>query len=205
MTNYPALMTEKDAEHARSRLARHMGRAVLKFENAPNNTYTTEMIDDTLTKWEKKEGFIPAVLGIDYDNTMKKEQGAKDRLEAFILQWKGFRQISQKWHILVAVNAQTNAAGLDEEDQGLSNFSGSVEKYQHSNCMLMLHGLRKELRLGLCRASWAMGREEFYGADDQVVMLRHLCVARPVVDSFWKDKNYKPKKLVDDETSEKED
>ena len=197
-TNYPKLMERADADKARKSLARHMREAQLKFDNAPNNSYSVESVRDTLNKWKEREGFLPDVISIDYDNTMKKEKGARDARESFIEQWKGFRGLSQDFHALVAVNAQTDAGGLDEENVTLDNFSGSVEKYQHSNCMLMLHGMRKELRLGMCRASWAMGREEMYGIEDQVVMLRHLGIGRPLVSSFWKNSDYKPRLLVEE-------
>ena len=196
------LMTKEDAFQSRANLARHMGTSELMFENRPNNTFTVEMIDDTLKQWKEKRGFVPDVIAIDYDATMKRERGAKDMRESYIEQWKGFRKLSQEWHCLVIPASQTDADGLDVENLKLSMFSGSVEKYQHCTGMLALHGLRSELRLGLCRLSWAMGRMEELGLDDQVVLLQHLRINNPSVASFWRDKDYKPRLLLQGSTED---
>jgi hypothetical protein len=200
--DWPDLMTKEDAARSRESLARHMGTSEMIFENHPNNSFSAEMINDTLKNWKERRGFVPDVIAIDYDATMKRERGAKDMRESYIEQWKWFRKISQEWHCLVIPASQTDADGLDTENLKLSMFSGSVEKYQHSTGMIALHGLRSELRLGLCRLSWGMGRMEELGLDDQVVMLQHLRINNPSVASFWRDKDYRPRLLVKGSTEE---
>lgn len=195
-TVFPKVMQRADADRARQSLARHMGQSVLRFDVKPNNTTTAEMINDTLGRWKEKLGFVPDVIGIDYDATMAREKGVKDEREGMNEQWKWFRRISTEWHCLVLVCTQTDANGLDCENLSLDNFSGDKRKYSHCTGMLGIHGTRQEFKLGLARLGWMLGREEEYGIMDQVVMTRHLRICRPLVGSFWRDKTYKPKQLV---------
>ena len=199
---WPRQMERTDVLAARATLSRHMRTSNLRFFNAPNNTYTADMIEEDLQDCKERFDFVPDVICIDYDGTLKRETGAKDGRESYIAQWKGFRKLSQTWHALVLVATQTNADGMDREDLILDNFSGSVEKYAHATAMLAIHGTRKELNMGLCRMSWAMGRTEALSIDQQVVVLRHLSINRPMVGSFWRNSDYRPKQLAGDTPQE---
>jgi hypothetical protein len=188
-------MTETDVLKTNSKLAAHMGNSQLRFCVKPNNTFTAEMINDTLIQWKEKLGFIPDVMGIDYDATMAREKGAKDEREGMNEQWKWFRRLSQEWKTCNIVATQTDGDALDRENLSLANYSGDKRKYSHVTGMLGIHGTRQEFGMGLARLSWMLGREEEFGMDDQVVTLRHLRIARPIVGSFWRDKMYRPKML----------
>lgn len=157
-----------------------------KLSTHANGTLTTDIMNELLDKWEKEEGFIADVIGIDYgdlvdDPKVKEERARQNKV------WKDFRGMSQKRNALLITATQADAESYNQDSLTLKNFSEDKRKYAHVTAFWSLNQDAKgrEKKLGLMRLGELVVRDDEFDAGRFVTVLQSLSTGRPVLTSYW--------------------
>ena len=208
LRRHEQVMQREDVEKIRETMLRRLGNSRLMVHTAPSKTMTIADVEEQLERWKVTLGFVPDVIVGDYADIMAQEPHTSNERESQNLRWAGWRRISQIWHCLCVVATQANADARGKENLGRHSWSEDKRKDAHMTGKLAIHRTIQEEELGLSRIGWTLGREEEFGMMDQVVLVQHLRICRPMSFTFWRDAQYKPKELiyagVGDEESDEE-
>lgn len=157
-----------------------------KLSTHPNKTLSVSDIDTTLDVWERKDGFVPDIIIVDYadilapDTTMEFRHQENDK-------WMRLRALSQKKHCLVITATQADAAGYDKNRLSPKNFSEDKRKFAHVTAM---YGLNQDVKgrekeIGILRINEIMIREDAFLSSNEVSVLQNLRRGQPCLSSFW--------------------
>lgn len=196
--------TEDEVMRVQTRMFHYMGNRRFRCDVRANMTLSVGGIDNILKQWAEKKGFIPDVIVIDYADILAAEDEVKHGSERdkHNIRWMRLRRLSQEWHALVLVATQTDAGGFGKENLNFSNFSEDMRKYAHATGILAEHQTEYEKKIGVCRMSWILGREGQPDRMTQAVVLHNHYIGRFHIDSFARDKSYRPQ--YDDEGDKNE-
>lgn len=151
-------LTPHGANRALRKLTK--GKSLLQLSCHPNSSINVDGIDSLLEQWSR-EDWVPDVVVIDYADILAPPQGVRDPLEQTDTTWKQLRRLSQRWHALVVVATQANAAAY-KSDRPLSraNFSGRKTKLAHVTGMLGISRLKAKHDYDeqVSRVGWVIGR-----------------------------------------------
>jgi len=116
-------------------------------------------IESILDGWEKKRGFVPDVIVIDYADILAPEDSKKQIRDQTNETWASLRRLSQCRRCLVIAPTQADAASYDQHTQRMKNFSEDKRKLAHVTGMLGLNQTDSEKGAGLMRLNWIVLRE----------------------------------------------
>jgi len=178
-------LTAKEAMRSVQKFFVKSGRS-FKLSTHPNNTLTVQKIRSILMQWEKRDGFVPDLIVIDYADIMDHPGRLEFRHKQNEI-WKGLRSISQEWHCLVVTATQADAGSYRTEILRMSNFSEDKRKLAHVTAM---YGLNqdpsdREKKIGLMRINEIAIREGDFTSSNKITILQDLKRGRPFLGSFW--------------------
>jgi len=177
-----------DAEQAKSKHREFFGQYAnrLKVSTHPSDTLTIEDIQGLLDEWERRDGFVPDVIIVDYADLMAVDgqdefRHKQDRV------WKGLRSINQARHCLMITATQADAKSYSQGRLGMTNFSEDKRKMAHVTAMFGLNRDAKgrEKELGLMRVNEIAVREGDFAPFNEVHLLQALSIGRPFTGSYW--------------------
>ena len=151
-----------------------------------NETLTLTEIKSLLDVWERREGFVPDIIVIDYADILAPDSDYQ-RLDYRQQQnklWQRLRRLSQERHCLVLTATQAAASNYEKESLKLSDFSEDKRKYAHVTAMYGLNQRPEEKKIGLMRINSMIVREDDFIISDQVKVLQRLQIGRPFLGSF---------------------
>jgi len=125
----------------------------------PTSTLSVRDIESILDGWEKKRGFVPDVIVIDYADILAPEDSKKQIRDQTNETWASLRRLSQCRRCLVIAPTQADAASYDQHTQRMKNFSEDKRKLAHVTGMLGLNQTDSEKGAGLMRLNWIVLRE----------------------------------------------
>lgn len=161
--------------------------ASFRMSTHANETLSVSDIKSYLSAWEKREGFIPDIIIIDYVDILAPDSDIS-RLEFRHQQnrtWQRLRNLSQERNCLVLTVTQIKAAGYKKELLTLEDFSEDKRKYSHVTACYGLNQTPEEKRIGLMRINELVVREADFDTFRPVTILQRLQMGRPVLGSFW--------------------
>ena len=162
------------------------GKRSFKLSSHINGSLTVKQIRAELDIWEKREGFVPDVVVIDYADLLVSEVRMDFRQQQNEI-WKTLRGLSQERHCLLLTATQADAKSYDKDRLTMSNFSEDKRKYAHVTAMYGLnqdkHGREKEL--GVMRINEIVVREGVFISSRDVTILQNLNKGRPFLGSYW--------------------
>ena len=141
-------------------------------------------IKSRLNDWEKRDGFVPDIVIVDYaDLLYSKEKEKRQRVDEI---WMGLRSISQEKHCLMITATQADASSYDRSTIGLKNFSESKRIFSHVTMMCGLNQDPKsrEKRIGVMRINQIVVREGEFFSDQSVTVLYDFRIGRAYLESF---------------------
>ncbi|MDD5511469.1 MAG: hypothetical protein PHI12_11775 [Dehalococcoidales bacterium] len=150
-------------------------------------TLTVTEIKRVLDEWERKDGFVPDVILIDYADLLSADDGGvKEFRHRQDHVWRALRGLSQSRHVLVLSATQADAASYERDRLSLSNFSEDKRKLAHVTAQYGLNQDPKgrEKRLGLLRVNEIVVREGDFSSDNQVCIIQDLSIGRPYLESY---------------------
>jgi len=161
------------------------GRNTFKLTCFPNSTLTVRKINSMLLEWERKEGFIPDIIFVDYADIMAPEDNKKDFRNQVNDTWKALRRLSQEHHVLLVTATQADAGAYTASVQGMGNFSEDKRKLSHVTGLLGLNQKEDEKQAGVVRLNWIVLREHEFSTIKCCYVSQCLRIGRPVVQSTW--------------------
>ena len=159
-----------------------------KLITFPAGTLTVTEIRKTLDIWERKDGFVPDLIVIDYADLLSADDG---KISEFRHKqdhvWKALRALSQERHILLITATQADAESYKKGRLSLSNFSEDKRKLAHVTAQ---YGLNqdpqgREKKLGMIRINEIVVREGEFSPDREICVLQDLAAGRPYLESFY--------------------
>lgn len=162
------------------------GKRRFRLSTHPNRTLSVSDIDNTLDLWERKDGFVPDLIIVDYADILAPEIRADFRHQEND-KWMKLRGLSQKRHALVVTATQTDASSYDRNTLSLKNFSEDKRKFGHVTAM---YGLNqdtqgREKKIGIMRLNKILVREDDFLHTHQVHVLQNLRRGLPCMSSYW--------------------
>jgi hypothetical protein len=158
----------------------------LRLQTYPNGTLSIKEIKAMLGIWEKKDGFVPDVIVIDYADLLVSDKGGMDFRHQQIEIWKGLRSLSQSQHCLLLTATQADADSYDRDRLKMKNFSEDKRKYAHVTAMYGLNQDKdgREKKIGLMRINEIVIREGDFSNNNEITILQNLRRGRPFLGSF---------------------
>lgn len=156
-----------------------------RIKTYPNNTLYVRTIKAKLQQWEQTDGFIPAVIVIDYADLMVAEK-TKEFRHAQNEIWKDLRALSQELDCLVLTATQADAKAYEKKTLTMSNYSEDKRKYAHVTAMFGLNQDKygREKKIGIMRINELVIREGEFDTISTVSVLQSLTTGRPFLDSY---------------------
>lgn len=151
-----------------------------------SGTLTVSEINSILDLWEKKDGFVPDLIVIDFADILAPESKLEFRHQENG-KWMALRGLSQKRHALVVTATWTDANSYNKSLLGLENFSEDKRKYGHVTAMYGLNqdpgGREKEI--GIMRINEIVVREDAFLNSTVVHVLQNISRGQPCLASYW--------------------
>lgn len=158
-----------------------------RLSTHPNDTLSISQINAILDVWEKRDGFVPDVIVIDYADLLVAEGYRDDFRQQQNKVWKGLRSLSQtRGNPLVITATQADAASYEKNSLRMKNFSEDKRKLAH---VTGTYGLNqdvddREKMIGLMRINVIVQREgEFYHSNE-VTILQNIKRGKPHIGSY---------------------
>lgn len=161
--------------------------AAFRMSTHANETLSVSGIKSYLSTWEKREGFIPDIVIIDYADILAADADIS-RLDFRHQQnrtWQRLRKLSEEHNCLVVTVTQIKATGYKKPLLTLDDFSEDKRKYAHVTAMYGLNQTPEEKRIGLMRINELVVREADFDSMRPVTILQRLQMGRPVLGSYW--------------------
>jgi len=158
-----------------------------KLITYPAGTLTVTEMRNRLNDWERRDGFVPDIIVVDYADLLSADDGKvsefRHRQDHI---WKNLRAMSQERHLLLLSATQADADSYKKGRLSLSNFSEDKRKLAHVTAQYGLnqdpHG--REKKLGVLRINEIVVREGAFSGDNEVVVLQDLAAGRPFLESY---------------------
>jgi len=162
-------------------------KAKMKLATYANDTLTIREIFSKLKLWERKYGFVPDVIVIDYADLLAPdgdmyELDYRNRINSI---WKRLRRLSEEHRCLVITATQAAASSYDKPLLRRSDFSEDKRKYAHITAMYGLNQTNEEKKIGIMRINELDVRESFFERVRTVKVLQRLQMGRPILTSYW--------------------
>ena len=182
---YKGPLTPGLAKAALKKLWRRLPKDSLKLSTHAACSINVGGIRGILDGWERRSGWAPDVVVIDYADILGPPAGIQpgDR-EAHNVNWMGMRGLSQDRHCLVATATQGDANSYDADVISRSNFSDDRRKNDHVTGMVGINGTDAEKQLGVQRLNWTKRREDAYLENACVHVAGCLTLGNPAIKSF---------------------
>lgn len=151
----------------------------------PNDTISAAGIRAVLQK-EKRNGFIPDVVLVDYADILASPPGFMgDSRDAINGTWKTLRSINLEMDNLLITATQSDALSYDAKTLGKKHFSNDKRKFAHVTGMLGLNQTEDEKIAGLMRLNWIVLREGEFSESKTVTVATSFATARPIMFSTF--------------------
>ena len=162
----------------------------LKLASYPNGALTIPIIRARLRHWERKEGFVPDIILIDYADLLVPTIKQDFRHQQNDI-WKNLRRLSQEVRggiePTVVTATQADALSYDQELLTLKNYSEDKRKFAHTTGF---YGLNqdpqgREKKIGIMRINELSLREGDSSIDNVVTILQNIKRGLPYVTSYF--------------------
>lgn len=166
----------------------------VKFVNAGGKGMDMRAVKNMIRDLRTIHGWVPDVIVFDSLDYVK--SAAKDKLDKLEEIWLEARGIAQDLDCVVVSPSHTGRQSKRENGTE-DDVSGNIVKIRTVTKTLVLNQTPVEKQYGIMRMSTNISRDEPTGTD-QVVVLQHLGINRPYLDSRWlsqvrSDLVYRPK------------
>lgn len=151
-----------------------------------SGTLSVREIDSVLDLWEKKDGFVPDLIIVDFADILAADLKGEFRHQENN-KWMQLRAVSQKRHALVVTATWTDADSYNRDFLSLKNFSEDKRKYGHVTAMYGLNQDSKgrEKEIGILRINEIVVREGAFLNSHVVHVLQNLKRGQPCLSSYW--------------------
>jgi len=152
----------------------------------PNEMLNIAEIKSLLSAWERRDGFVPDVIIIDYADILAPDPDFS-RVDFRQQQgkiWQRLRSLSEEKHCLVITATQIKAAGYKKDLLSMADFSEDKRKFAHVTAMYGLNQTPEEKRIGVMRINELVVREADFDSLRPVTVLQRLQIGRPVLGSY---------------------
>jgi len=149
----------------------------------PANTANTLDIKRDLDELEYLEGFIPAVVVIDYADILKPEVSGLVGRERTNETWMMLKNISQSKHCLVVTGTQSTRKSIYKYQVMQDDTSEDIRKIAHCDVMLTLNQTPVEEECGIMRLGVAVHRHKRTHERQNVLVIYSTEVGQPLLDS----------------------
>ena len=153
----------------------------------PADSISIAGIMGILDTWEDKYNFVPDVVVIDYMDLLAPEPGDNNKDERGRINgnWKAWRGMTLKRHILSIVATQSDIKGHEAETQESKHFSNDRRKFDHVTLMLGLNQTPTEKEQGIVRFNRMYRRKGECNPKACVKVLQCLQIGRPIIGSYF--------------------
>jgi len=179
-------LTWKEAVHHVKRFRTEMiGGKRFKLDSHSNGSLTVRKIRESLRDWERRDGFIPDVILVDYADILAPEDaGTRDKRHQIDDTWRALRALAQERHALVITATQATRGSYSARLITMEHTSEDKRKLAHVTNMIGLNQTSKEKSEGVMRLNQLVVRGDEFNSDHQVVVLQCFKVGRPYLNSY---------------------
>lgn len=166
--NFPDDLDWREAMRAFGKVAHRQIRShdvYLRLSIHETNSISAAGIAGKLAEWAKR-GWKPNLVCIDYPDILVHPSGRWDEREAINRTWMQLRAMSQRFHCLVAVATQSDAAGYDAALLKLKHFSDCRKKWDHARYVVGINAGPEE---HVTRLNWIKRFERKPGETNRCV------------------------------------
>ncbi len=152
-----------------------------------NTSISMSGISNLIARIERKEGWVPDVIVIDYMDILDDEPGVRGNTEfrhKDDAKWKMAKKLAQDWDCLLFSASQGTRASHKKGSLDTDDISENKRRLAHVNFMGALNQTPDEKRRGILRIGTILQRSGASDPMDEVALLQCLERGRAVVDSF---------------------
>ncbi len=158
-------------------------RSYFKFKVYPNDSVSIEGIKAKIRLWEKRQGWVPDVVVIDYADILAPPPGRMEPRDQINKIWKQMRALSQELHCLVITATQASARGYERETLDRRCFSEDKRKFAHCTATIGINSTSAEKEMGVQRLNYVVRREGEFSPRHCVYVAGCLPLAAPFIVS----------------------
>lgn len=161
----------------------------IRLQCHPAGQANVKMIRSTLDLWERKDGWSPDVVIMDYADILAPENtGERETRHQINATWMALRGLSTERSIAVITATQAAKTSYSKSQQDTTDVSEDKRKLGHVTSMIGLNQTPEEKRAKIMRVSQLVHREDDFDIHRNVVVLQCLEMSRPLLGSYWLNK-----------------
>jgi len=162
----------------------------LKISTHANGTLSVSKLKVLLDKWEKRDGFVPDVIIIDYADLLVPDVKQEFRHQQNEI-WKNLRNLSQEERggimPLVITATLADSKSYTAHKLTMGNFSEDHRKNAHPTAIFSLDQDSKgrEKQIGILRIGVIVLREGDFNPTDSITICQNLKRGQPITGSYF--------------------
>uniref|UniRef100_A0A6M3L2U9 Helicase n=1 Tax=viral metagenome TaxID=1070528 RepID=A0A6M3L2U9_9ZZZZ len=133
---------------------------------------------------ERREGFIPDIILIDYVDILKPERKGLVGIEKEDESWMALARLASERHCLVVTPTQVTREGTEVSSLKTKHMARWVGKLGHVDAMLTINQTSAEKRSGYSRIGMLAHRHMDFDEDKQCYVLQSLDIGQFYLDSY---------------------
>jgi len=151
----------------------------------PSGMLRPKDIRNELDILNKKKGYMPRVVLVDYPDVMEADDHRRDRRDKVNQIWQAGRRLSQEYQCLVVYATQSDSGGYSKKLLDRTNFSEDKRKNAHVTAMLGMNQTDEERVKGVLRLNKIVIRRGHFDSRKVCTVLQRLEMGRPFLGSFF--------------------
>jgi len=133
----------------------------------------------------KKKGYVPKVVLVDYPDVMESDDFKLDRRDKTNQIWQAGRRLSQEYKCLVVYTTQSDAGGYSKRLLDRTNFSEDKRKNAHVTALFGMNQKDEDRVKGILRLNKILVRRGHFDQREVCNILQCLRMGRPFLGSFF--------------------
>lgn len=149
------------------------------------DTLSMNGINAEVDDLERKTGWVPDVVIIDYADILAPIDGRVEHIHQINKTWMAMRGLAMKRHCLVVTATQSSSMGYTVKLLSRRTFSGSKTKNAHASTIIGINVTDDEMDRQYCRLNKIFSREEKANSSRPLYVAGCLALARPAIKSTF--------------------
>ncbi len=181
MEKRPAL-SRKGTKKELTKLQKMIGHHLFKLISYPSYSASLSDLENDLERLEIKEGFIPDIILVDYDEALIPETNYHEYRHQIGGIWKRAKQIAETRSCLVIMASQSNRGSEEREILSVRDTSEDISKLNHVDIMITLNQTEQEKERGVWRIGLLEHRWKEFSKRRQLLALQSFELGQPILD-----------------------
>ena len=176
----------EEAQKAIHKMFRRAKKSQYRKYDYATGTLSVNEMDKIMKEEQKKTGFKPDIVVVDYSDILDKEPSVSGDNERAIYdaRYRASRRFAQEWNCAFVTASQGNSVSYKKLALTRGSFNGDKRILSHSTAVFGINKSPVDNEVGCARVNKILARNTA-PTESQAVLLQDFASGQPVLDSYY--------------------